>query len=954
MYMHSIEKRAALVAGAIALGALVSATMLIPTAKLRADEPIDIGPGNFPDEKFCQELKKYDLDTDGFLQEEEIAAITELDLKDSGIKDLTGIGLLSSLEVLDCSGCEITELNLSGLEALEELNCSDCELSELEISNMEMLKKLTCSNNKIKALYVYEMMQLTYLDCSKNPLEAFDVYSCPNLETIRCSKTSLKQITLGGDMESLQELYVNDNAYLTSLLCTECGLKKLSIQGCTSLKSLSVERNALEELNLDDQAALESLFCYENNIKKLDLSHSPKLKLLYCEDNQLETLDFSKTPLLEDLDCGNTGLKVIDVSMLPGLKALTCIDNDLTKIDVSKNTKLKELFCGGNPIQTIDVSKLTELEELSIRETDVSTLDISKNVKLKLLSLSQTKLSSIDLSNQKDLQILWIDNTSFSEIDLSSFKNLTELDVSETQIKSLDLCQNKKLESLVCTGLDLTTLSLRFNPELYYLDISDTDITYLNISPCSLLVDLVTNTSPIVSDGKYYVYEKEGEDYYHFLKCNKETNISTDMLPVPTPYPAVAMPDVRSMKSEEAQSKIKETLRSPSFCDVGFKIVLEEGADSSKDLYVTKQDPEAGAKLYGNHSSIEVTLTLANMTSTPTPTPFPPAKMPNVIGSDYEVAQDTIRNAVKSHGFDGVDFKIVWVDNDDFDKSLTVLEQDPKAGETLYGNHSTLNVTLKVAKKAGEKDPSFEDFVERLYTVALNRASEPEGKAFWIKQVVEEGKTGADCARFFLLDADEFMKRGLSVEEFVETLYATFFDRESDPAGKQGWVSAIKTKAKTRAEVVNDFIESTEWCDVCATYGVKSGAKWHKATKASKNAINFATRLYTCCLKRDPEEDGIKFWSLALTNLEKTGAQAAQFFFESEEFIGFKTTEKDYIIRLYTTFMDREPAESEINYWLGELKTGKQTRKSIISFFAQSPEFTGICKKYGIERGEIA
>ena len=52
--------------------------------------------------------------------------------------------------------------------------------------------------------------------------------------------------------------------------------------------------------------------------------------------------------------------------------------------------------------------------------------------------------------------------------------------------------------------------------------------------------------------------------------------------------------------------------------------------------------------------------------------------------------------------------------------------------------------------------------------------------------------------------------------------------------------------------------------------------------------------------------------------------------------------------------MDREPAESEINYWLGELKSGKQTRKSIISFFAQSPEFTGICKKYGIDRGEIA
>ena len=339
---------------------------------------------------------------------------------------------------------------------------------------------------------------------------------------------------------------------------------------------------------------------------------------------------------------------------------------------------------------------------------------------------------------------------------------------------------------------------------------------------------------------------------------------------------------------------------------------------------------------------------------TPAPTPLPPATMPNVIGANYLEAQETILKAVKPHGFDDVNFKIEWVENTDPDKSLTVLEQDPEAGKTLSGNHTVLDVTLKVAKEVGEKDPTFEDFVERLYTVALGRASEPEGKAFWIKQVVEEGKTGADCARFFLLDADEFMKRGLSVEDFVETLYATFFDRESDAAGKQGWVNAIKTGAKTRAEVVNDFIESTEWCDVCATYGVKSGAQWHKATRASKNAINFATRLYTCCLKRDPEEGGIKYWSLALTNLEQTGASAAQFFFEGKEFIGFNTSDQEYLIRLYTTFMDRSPAASEISFWIGEMAGGRQTRKSILAFFAQSPEFSGICKKYGIDRGEIA
>jgi len=79
---------------------------------------------------------------------------------------------------------------------------------------------------------------------------------------------------------------------------------------------------------------------------------------------------------------------------------------------------------------------------------------------------------------------------------------------------------------------------------------------------------------------------------------------------------------------------------------------------------------------------------------------------------------------------------------------------------------------------------SFEEFVERLYTVALNRTSDPEGKKFWCKEVVENGRSGADCARYFLLDAPEFMNRKLSTEDFVETLYKTFFDRKSDAAGK--------------------------------------------------------------------------------------------------------------------------------------------------------------------------
>ncbi|MBR3057849.1 MAG: DUF4214 domain-containing protein [Clostridiales bacterium] len=68
--------------------------------------------------------------------------------------------------------------------------------------------------------------------------------------------------------------------------------------------------------------------------------------------------------------------------------------------------------------------------------------------------------------------------------------------------------------------------------------------------------------------------------------------------------------------------------------------------------------------------------------------------------------------------------------------------------------------------------------------------------------------------------------------------------------------------------------------------------------------------------------------------------------FASRNAIGFAT-------RLYTCCLGRDPEASEIAYWVGEIDKGTQTKASVMAFFGQSPEFTNICKTYGIDRGEI-
>ena len=286
----------------------------------------------------------------------------------------------------------------------------------------------------------------------------------------------------------------------------------------------------------------------------------------------------------------------------------------------------------------------------------------------------------------------------------------------------------------------------------------------------------------------------------------------------------------------------------------------------------------------------------------------------------------------------------------EFEVELSCDTPDPTETPTPTAKSSDPTPTSTTTPtQAPSKGGTFEDFVERLYTVALNRPSEPEGKAFWCEHVGNGDLNGAQCANEFLL-SKEFNNRKLTDEQFLEVLYKTFFNREAkdDKDGFNFWMNCLKTQG--RDSVVDCFINSEEWCNVCASYGVKSGATRAKATVASANATAFATRLYTECLGRDPEEGGLKFWSLGLTNLELTGKQAAHEFFFSKEFNDFNLDNQGLLTRMYKTFMGREPDTDGMNFWLDNMKNG-MTKEDVFNEFVKSKEFTEICQSYAIDRG---
>ena len=240
-------------------------------------------------------------------------------------------------------------------------------------------------------------------------------------------------------------------------------------------------------------------------------------------------------------------------------------------------------------------------------------------------------------------------------------------------------------------------------------------------------------------------------------------------------------------------------------------------------------------------------------------------------------------------------------------------------------------------------------FVERLYTVALERPSDPAGKQDWIDAITVRGETGASCARGFLY-SPEFLNKGVTDEEFVAVLYRTFFNREPDQAGFNNWVVALRNGA-SKEDVIEGFINSTEWANLCLQYGIRSGGTGTPNIEVEPNqqTIDFATRLYTTCLNRSADQDGLMAWARQLANQRDTGTGAARGFFFSSEFTGQNVSNGEYVSRLYRTFMGREPDSDGYNAWVSQLDSGV-SREEVFNGFAGSNEFRRICAQYGIVR----
>jgi hypothetical protein len=110
---------------------------------------------------------------------------------------------------------------------------------------------------------------------------------------------------------------------------------------------------------------------------------------------------------------------------------------------------------------------------------------------------------------------------------------------------------------------------------------------------------------------------------------------------------------------------------------------------------------------------------------------------------------------------------------------------------------------------------------------------------------------------------------------------------------------------------------------------------------------DFVTRFYEQCLGRSPDQTGLNGWVSDLASWSRTGADVAQGFVFSQEFINQDTNDQEYLTVLYTAFFNRAPDAGGLSGWLNQMQNGA-SRAAVLEGFIYAQEFINLCNNYGI------
>ncbi len=397
-------------------------------------DAIAINSTNFPDGNFRNYLLAQNYGKDGYLTEEEIAKIKQLDVSGQSISDLTGIEYFT---------------------ALISLLCYDNNINE---ANMTKLVRSLPTGTYMRDLWVYK-------DGSSAEKNFF------NLEHLNRAKDRYwSAMFLDGDTPAKFTDYViyanfpdeNFRSFVSTNL-DKNGDGWLMPSEIAAATEINVDNKGIADLTgIEYFTNLTSLICCRNNLTTLDVSKNILLRHILCDRNQIRgkgmnTLVNSLHTSFIDNDWPEDWrpkLIVINGDATP-------VYNWITQSQVQNaESKGWEVMRYNNQYGYVDYAG--ELPGIPINEANFPDANFRAYV------------SGEDIDQDGDgylneMEVWWVTEINVSYLNISDlkgiefFNGLKELNCSYNQLTSLDVSHNMALTRLYCycnriRGTDMTKL----------------------------------------------------------------------------------------------------------------------------------------------------------------------------------------------------------------------------------------------------------------------------------------------------------------------------------------------------------------------------------------------------------------------------------------------------------------------------------------------------------------
>ena len=160
-------------------------------------------------------------------------------------------------------------------ETNKQIYILDSEDGKISISGPVLF--FECSGENITSLDISKNSQLKVLDCSQNSLTSLDVSKNTNIGTLNCSNNNLSSLS------------ISKNTVLSILKCSDNRIASLDLSKNTGLFELICSNNKLTSLNLSKQNRLQEVHCDNNQLSSLIVSkQATGLVEVRCTQNQIQ------------------------------------------------------------------------------------------------------------------------------------------------------------------------------------------------------------------------------------------------------------------------------------------------------------------------------------------------------------------------------------------------------------------------------------------------------------------------------------------------------------------------------------------------------------------------------------------------------------------------------------------------------------------------------------------